>query len=144
MVKQWRWSRNCIGLWLHDGYAACRYKIIRTGYRNRSVCYWTCCDPKIGKTAMSEMTLAAQEWKSAEWAKSRTICSSLWHYRGAGSWGIKFSNTLSSYNPCITEKSTVEGTQHWDTLLLDPCYFGKLVLSEFTKCLAQFKKIELN
>lgn len=101
---------------------------------------------KIGKTAMSEMTLAAQEWKSAEWAKSKglyaVVCDSIEELDLAVS---NFSNTLSSYNPeALLEMKKVlwEGTQNWDTLLLDRAAIsGKLVLSEFTKnALAQFKK----
>jgi methylglutaconyl-CoA hydratase len=69
---------------------------------------------------MSEMTLAAQEWKSAEWAKSKglyaVVCDTIEELDLEVS---KFSNNLSSYNHALTEKSTVEGTQHWDTLLLD-------------------------
>jgi len=52
---------------------------------------------------------------------------------------------LASYNPlalAAMKKSLWEGTQHWDTLLLQQAEIsGELVLSDFTKnALEQFKR----
>lgn len=101
---------------------------------------------KIGKTAMSEMTLSAQEWKSAEWAFAKGLYANTFETIELLDTAIAdFSIKLSSYNPeALMEMKKVfwEGTEKWDTLLLDRAAIsGKLVLSNFTKnALLQFKK----
>jgi len=101
---------------------------------------------KIGKTAMSEMTLAAQEWKSADWAFAKGLYANTFEtVEQLDSAIAKFSSKLSSYNPeALVEMKKVfwEGTENWDTLLIDRAAIsGKLVLSNFTKnALLQFKK----
>ena len=101
---------------------------------------------KIGKTAMSEMTLAAQEWKSADWAFAKGLYANTFDSIEALDVAITdFSSKLSSYNPeALIEMKKVlwEGTQHWEALLLERAAIsGKLVLSDFTKkALLQFKK----
>ncbi|SHF94268.1 methylglutaconyl-CoA hydratase [Flavobacterium micromati] len=101
---------------------------------------------KIGKTAMSEMTLAAQEWKSADWAFAKGLYANTFETVQELDLAITdFSRKLSSYNPeALTEMKKVfwEGTENWDTLLIDRAAIsGKLVLSDFTKnALLQFKK----
>ena len=101
---------------------------------------------KIGKTAMSEMTLAAQEWKSADWAFAKGLYANTFDSIEALDIAITdFSSKLSSYNPeALIEMKKVlwEGTQHWEALLLERAAIsGKLVLSDFTKkALLQFKK----
>jgi methylglutaconyl-CoA hydratase len=101
---------------------------------------------KIGKTAMSEMTLAAQEWKSANWAFAKGLYANTFEtVEELDSAIAEFSTKLASYNPeALVEMKKVfwEGTEHWDTLLIDRAAIsGKLVLSDFTKnALLQFKK----
>lgn len=101
---------------------------------------------KIGKTAMAEMTLAAHEWKTADWAKEKGLYANTFENLAELDAAIAdFSAKLSSYNPeALLEMKKVlwEGTQHWDTLLLERAAIsGKLVLSDFTrKALSQFKK----
>ncbi|SHF95812.1 methylglutaconyl-CoA hydratase [Flavobacterium segetis] len=101
---------------------------------------------KIGKTAMSEMTLAAQEWKSADWAFAKGLyANTVETIEQLDSAITDFSSKLSNYNPeALLEMKKVfwEGTENWDTLLLDRAAIsGKLVLSDFTKnALLQFKK----
>ena len=100
---------------------------------------------KIGKTAMTEMTLAAHEWKSADWAFEKGLFSVLC---GAENLDIKvesFAQKLSSYNPeALYEMKKIiwEGTEIWESLLFERAAItGKLVLSDFTKnALLQFKK----
>lgn len=101
---------------------------------------------KIGKNAMSEMTLAAQDWKSAQWAFSKGLYAGIFEtdlelYAAV----VDFSSKLSTYNPdALLEMKKVlwEGTQHWSTLLIERAAIsGRLVLSDFTiKALLQFKK----
>jgi len=101
---------------------------------------------KIGKTAMAEMTLAAHEWKTADWAKAKGLYANTFETIEALDVAIvDFTDKLSGYNPeALLEMKKVfwEGTQHWDTLLLERAAItGKLVLSDFTKkALSQFKK----
>ncbi len=101
---------------------------------------------KIGKTAMSEMTLAAHEWKSADWAVAKGLYAATYTTQQELDAAVaSFSTKLASYNPeALFEMKKVlwEGTENWDTLLLDRASIsGTLVLSEFTKnALAQFKK----
>ncbi|RTZ02475.1 enoyl-CoA hydratase/isomerase family protein [Flavobacterium sp. RSP49] len=101
---------------------------------------------KIGKTAMAEMTLAAHEWKTADWAVAKGLYANTFETITELDAAIAdFTGKLSGYNPeALLEMKKVfwEGTQHWDTLLLERAAIsGKLVLSDFTrKALSQFKK----
>ena len=101
---------------------------------------------KIGKTAMAEMALAAHEWKSADWAFAKGLYVNTFETIEELDVAItSFSSKLSSYNPeALTEMKKVlwEGTQDWETLLLERAAIsGRLVLSDFTKnALLQFKK----
>jgi methylglutaconyl-CoA hydratase len=101
---------------------------------------------KIGKTAMSEMTLAAHEWKSATWANEKGLYARvLKDQEEMDSELDKFTSKLASYNPeALIEMKRViwEGTSHWDSLLLErAAVSGQLVLSDFTRnALNQFKK----
>lgn len=101
---------------------------------------------KIGTAALSDMSLAPTEWKSAYWAQEKGLFSKVFD-------DIKeldkeldfFANQLSGYNPdALAEWKAVlwEGTSHWDTLLIErAAVTGKLVLSEFTKnALSKFNK----
>jgi len=96
--------------------------------------------------AMAEMTLAAYEWKTADWAKEKGLYANTFEtIQELDSTVADFSTKLSSYNPeALAEMKKVlwEGTQDWETLLLERAAIsGKLVLSDFTKkALSQFKK----
>lgn len=100
---------------------------------------------KIGKAAMAEMTLAAHEWKSAEWALSNKLFSEIHSAENLDNAVANFAQKLSSYNPeALSEMKKIiwEGTEHWESLLLERAAItGKLVLSDFSKnALTQFKK----
>lgn len=101
---------------------------------------------KIGKTAMTEMTLAATEWKSAEWGLNKGLFTQLFNSIEELDQSLNtFALNLSSYNPEALNKMKKviwEGTENWDTLLYERAEIsGKLVLSEFTKqALTKFKK----
>ncbi len=101
---------------------------------------------KMGKTALGEMTLAAHEWKSPEWAQEKGLFAKvLENQTELNSEVVQFATKLASYNPeALTEMKKVlwEGTEHWDTLLLERAAItGRLVLSEATKkALSEFKK----
>jgi len=101
---------------------------------------------KIGKTAMTEMTLAAQEWKSAAWAQQKGLYVEVFETTDLLDNAIAdFASKLASYNPdALLEMKKViwEGTENWESLLLERAAItGQLVLSDFTKnALEQFKR----
>ena len=100
---------------------------------------------KIGKTAMTEMTLDT-EWKTAAWANQKGLYSKVFSTTNELNTEITaFANKLASYNPdALLEMKKVfwEGTENWNTLLYERAEIsGKLVLSEFSKkALYQLKK----
>jgi methylglutaconyl-CoA hydratase len=101
---------------------------------------------KIGKTAMTQMTLAAHEWKTADWAQEKGLYARIFETTEELDRELTdFSSKLSKYNPeALSQMKKVfwDETQHWETLLLERAAIsGKLVLSDFTKkALLQFKK----
>ena len=101
---------------------------------------------KIGKTALAELSLAAQEWKSAAWAKEKGLYANTFESIEKLDEALSIlTRQLASYNPeALAEMKKVlwDGTSHWDTLLLDRAAItGTLALSEVTKmALTAFKK----
>ena len=101
---------------------------------------------KIGKMAMSQMTLEAQQWKSAEWAQQQGLYAATFETLPELDEAVhQMATQLAGYNPqALLEIKKVfwEGTDHWATLLLERAAIsGQLVLSDFTKnALLQFKK----
>lgn len=101
---------------------------------------------KIGKSAMTEMTLAPTEWKSAQWAFNHKLYAQLFSSVVEMDEALeKFVSQLATYNPdALSEFKKVlwEGTENWDELLYERASIsGKLVLSDFTKeALNAFKK----
>ncbi len=101
---------------------------------------------KIGKTALAELALTAQEWKSAAWAKEKGLYAKTFESIEKLDKAVaELAQILSGYNPeALAEMKKVlwEGTDHWDSLLVERAAItGKLVLSDSTKkALAAFKK----
>ncbi|UUF15157.1 MULTISPECIES: enoyl-CoA hydratase/isomerase family protein [Flavobacterium] len=100
---------------------------------------------KIGKTAMAEMTLAAEQWKTAEWAFQKGLYSVLCDASNLDNDVQNFAKKLSLYNPeALQEMKKIiwEGTEQWESLLIERASItGKLVLSDFSRnALRQFKK----
>jgi len=101
---------------------------------------------KIGKTALAELALTAQEWKSAAWAQEKGLYSKTFESIEKLDKAVtELVQVLSSYNPeALAEMKKVlwEGTDHWESLLVERAAItGKLVLSDSTKkALAAFKK----
>ena len=100
---------------------------------------------KIGKSAMTEMTLEA-EWKTATWANQKGLYAKVFStQKELDTEVIAFANKLVSYNPeALAEMKKVfwKGTKNWNTLLHERAEIsGKLVLSDFSRnALNQFKK----
>ncbi|WP_248723993.1 enoyl-CoA hydratase/isomerase family protein [Seonamhaeicola sp. ML3] len=101
---------------------------------------------KIGKMAMSQMTIDAETFYSAQWAKEKGLYAEVFETLEELDLAVTtLAKKLSSYNPeALTEMKHVfwEGTSHWNTLLSERAGIsGKLVLSKFTKkTLKRFRK----
>ena len=101
---------------------------------------------KIGVAGLSELTMAATEWKSAYWAKEKGLYAKVFESDKELDAAVEvLSLNLASYNPeALVELKKIlwKGTEHWETLLLERATIsGNLVLSDFTKkALAKFKK----
>lgn len=101
---------------------------------------------KIGVSALAALSLDPTQWKNAYWALEKGLYARVFENqkdldKEIGILTLK----LASYNPlalAAMKKSLWEGTQHWDTLLLQQAEIsGELVLSDFTKnALEQFKR----
>jgi len=101
---------------------------------------------KVGANGLAELTLAGDEWQTAEWAKQKGLYAKVFSTLDELDKQLDlFTNKLSNYNPeALSEMKKVlwEGTENWETLLYERAGIsGKLVLSDFTKqALQQFKK----
>ena len=99
---------------------------------------------KIGLAAMSQLAVNANEFRSAEWAKSRGLYADVFENAEALDEAVlKLAEYLASTNPeaqRMMKKTFWEGTEHWDGLLEQRAEkSGRLVLSDFTKkALARF------
>ena len=101
---------------------------------------------KIGTSAMSQLAIDATEWQTAQWAKDKGLYTEIFDSVDEMDSAIeKLSKTLANSNPeAMQMLKTVfwEGTEHWDTLLVERAAMsGKLVLSDFTRnAINKFKK----
>ncbi|MFL5753822.1 MAG: enoyl-CoA hydratase/isomerase family protein [Bacteroidia bacterium] len=92
---------------------------------------------KIGTSAFCQLTINATEWLSAEWAKQKGLYAELFKTADEMDAAISaLAAKLASSNPeamMMLKKIMWEGTENWDTLLIERAEMsGKLVLSEFT------------
>ena len=100
---------------------------------------------KIGTSAFSAMTINATKWFDASWAKEKGLFTEVFDSTEEMDNEInKLATTLSQSNPEAMQglkKIMWDGTEHWDTLLMERAQSsGKLVLSDFTKnAIAKFK-----
>ncbi|RXG11756.1 methylglutaconyl-CoA hydratase [Leeuwenhoekiella aestuarii] len=93
---------------------------------------------KIGVSAFSQMTINAQEFYSAEWAKEKGLYAEVLNSAEELDEAVaKLANELATYNPealAECKKMFWSGTKGWKKLLEDRATTsGKLVLSEFTR-----------
>lgn len=101
---------------------------------------------KIGVAAISELSLAATDWKTAYWAQEKGLYAKVFdNIEDLDTEVDFFTQKLAAYNPsALTEWKKVlwNNTDHWDTLLTERAKItGRLVLSPFTKnALEKFKK----
>ena len=101
---------------------------------------------KIGTSAFSAMTINPTKWFDAEWAREKGLYTEIFDSVEEMDIEIeKLATTLSNSNPEAMEglkKVMWQGTDHWDTLLMERALSsGTLVLSDFTRnAIAKFKK----
>lgn len=93
---------------------------------------------KIGKVAMSQMTIDAETFFSSEFAKDKGLYADVFETVETLDFAVKsLAEKLASYNPealLAMKKVFWKGTEDWDDLLVERAEMsGKLVLSEFTK-----------
>lgn len=93
---------------------------------------------KTGKAGFTELSMAATEWRDAEWAKNKGIYAEVYDDVDSMDKAIAgFLDKIKSYNPAaMSEMKKIywQGTEHWDSLLQERAQIsGKLVLSEFTR-----------
>ena len=101
---------------------------------------------KVGTSAFSAMTINATKWFDADWAREKGLYTEVFDSVEEMDIEIeKLASTLSNSNPEAMEglkKVMWQGTEHWDTLLMERAVSsGTLVLSDFTSnAIAKFKK----
>ena len=93
---------------------------------------------KVGTSAFTAMTINATKWFNPNWAREKGLYTEVCNTTEEMDTEIeKLSSTLSASNPkAMKELKKVmwEGTDHWDTLLMERAISsGKLVLSDFTR-----------
>jgi len=100
---------------------------------------------KVGLSGMSELAIAAWEWRSAEWALNKGLYQSIHSSIEELDQAVDaFAQKLITYSPeAMRELKQVfwQGTENWDSLLLERAGIsGDLVRSDFTRnAIAAFK-----
>ncbi|MCK5824820.1 MAG: enoyl-CoA hydratase/isomerase family protein [Ichthyobacteriaceae bacterium] len=100
---------------------------------------------KIGVSALAELTIDAQNWKSAEWAQLKGLFNGVYSDKQSMEKAVDvLVNSLSGYsvNAMVEMKKMLwVGTENWDELLNNNAEItGNLVLLDFTKnALSKFK-----
>ena len=100
---------------------------------------------KVGTSAFSAMTINACKWFDASWAREKGLYTEVFDSVDEMDTEIeKLATTLSTSNPEAMEglkKVMWQGTEHWDTLLMERAISsGTLVLSDFTRnAISKFK-----
>lgn len=92
---------------------------------------------KIGTSAFCQLTINATEWQTAQWAKEKGLYAEVFANATDMDKGIQtLAGKLATSNPeamMMLKKAMWEGTENWDTLLIERAAMsGTLVLSEFT------------
>ncbi len=93
---------------------------------------------KIGASAFSQLAIDATEWRTAQWAKANGLYAEIFSSAEELDRAVMtLAQKLAASNPeAMSELKKVfwNGTDHWDTLLIERAEIsGRLVLSDFTK-----------
>lgn len=92
---------------------------------------------KVGSSAFCQLAINASEWQTAQWAKEKGLYAEIFDDINQLDEAIhQLAHRLSTSNPeamMLLKKAAWQGTEHWDTLLIERAEMsGKLVLSDFT------------
>lgn len=92
---------------------------------------------KVGTSAFCQLTINATEWQTAQWAKEKGLYAEVFATADEMDKGIQtLAQKLATSNPeamMMLKRVMWEGTENWDTLLIERAAMsGTLVLSEFT------------
>ena len=92
---------------------------------------------KVGLSAFSQMTINADHWYSAEWAKQKGLYAEVHEVEDLDAAVMKLADYLLSTNPeaqKMLKKIFWQNCEDWDELLdARAAKSGRLVLSEYTK-----------
>jgi methylglutaconyl-CoA hydratase len=93
---------------------------------------------KIGLSSFTHLTIDANMWRSADWAKRKGLYAELHPETAAMEESIeRLAFTLSHYSPDATKELKRvfwQGTEDWDNLLRERATIsGRLILSDYTK-----------
>lgn len=92
---------------------------------------------KVGSSAFCQLAINASEWQTAQWAKEKGLYAEIFDDIKQLDEAIhQLAHRLSTSNPeamMLLKIAAWQGTEHWDTLLIERAEMsGKLVLSDFT------------
>ncbi len=92
---------------------------------------------KVGSSAFCQLAINASEWQTASWAKEKGLYAEIFEDNIQLDEAVhQLAHRLSTSNPeamMLLKKAAWQGTEHWDTLLIERAEMsGKLVLSDFT------------
>ncbi len=92
---------------------------------------------KIGRSAMSQLTINATEWRGAKWVREKGLYADIFETIEDMDADIEvIANKLAKSNPeamKLLKQTFWEGAEHWDELLAERAAMsGELVLSDFT------------
>ena len=92
---------------------------------------------KVGSSAFCQLAINATEWQTATWAKEKGLYAEIFEEVHQLDESVhQLAHRLSTSNPeamMLLKKAAWQGTEHWDTLLIERAEMsGKLVLSDFT------------
>ncbi len=93
---------------------------------------------KVGTAAFTALTINPAEWKTADWAREKGLYADIFQTVEELDKAVQgLAEKLSQSSPeamAQLKKVMWEGTENWDTLLIERAEMsGRLVLSDFTK-----------
>lgn len=93
---------------------------------------------KVGSSAFASLTINPTEWKTADWAREKGLYADVFPTVQELDKAVQsLAEKLSQSSPdamALLKKVMWEGTENWDTLLMERAEMsGRLVLSDFTK-----------
>lgn len=101
---------------------------------------------KVGAAAFSQLALSPDEWRSADWGKSKNLYQEVFETPELMDGYVKhLTDRLCSYSPeALQELKNIfwQGTEHWNELLPQRAAIsGRLALTDYAKnAIAAFKK----